>query len=54
LLLFWGRTELWAGTLLVREWDGRLQRVIVLADGFAWKTENLTEASPRSVVASEN
>jgi DUF2924 family protein len=30
------RTELRAGTLLVREWDGRLQRVIVLADGFAW------------------
>jgi hypothetical protein len=30
------RTELRAGTLLVREWDGHLQRVIVLADGFAW------------------
>jgi Protein of unknown function (DUF2924) len=30
------RTELRAGTLLVREWDGRLQRVIVLANVFAW------------------
>ena len=24
------------GTVLVREWDGTLERVIVLADGFAW------------------
>lgn len=24
------------GTVLVREWDGALQRVMVLADGFAW------------------
>jgi len=24
------------GTVLVREWDGTLQRVMVLADGFAW------------------
>jgi hypothetical protein len=31
------RTELKAGTILVREWDGQLQRVTVLADGFAWK-----------------
>jgi Protein of unknown function (DUF2924) len=30
------RTELRAGTLLTREWDGDLQRVIVLADGFTW------------------
>jgi Protein of unknown function (DUF2924) len=30
------RTELRPGTLLTREWDGHLQRVIVLADGFAW------------------
>jgi hypothetical protein len=30
------RTELRAGTLLTREWDGQLQRVMVLADGFAW------------------
>jgi hypothetical protein len=31
------RTDLRAGTVLVREWDGQLQRVMVLADGFAWK-----------------
>jgi hypothetical protein len=30
------RTELKPGTLLAREWDGHLQRVMVLADGFAW------------------
>ena len=30
------RSELRPGTLLTREWDGHLQRVIVLADGFAW------------------
>jgi hypothetical protein len=24
------------GTSLAREWKGRLQRVTVLADGFAW------------------
>ena len=30
------RTELRAGTLLTREWDGRLQLVMVLADGFSW------------------
>jgi hypothetical protein len=30
------RTELRAGTLLTREWDGDLQRVVVLADGFSW------------------
>jgi Protein of unknown function (DUF2924) len=30
------RTDLRAGTVLVREWDGQLHRVMVLADGFAW------------------
>jgi hypothetical protein len=30
------RTELTPGTVLVREWDRRSQRVIVMADGFAW------------------
>jgi hypothetical protein len=30
------RTELRPGTLLTREWDGYLQRVMVLADGFSW------------------
>jgi Protein of unknown function (DUF2924) len=30
------RTELKAGALLTREWNGHLQRVMVLADGFSW------------------
>ena len=30
------RTELRPGTLLTREWDGHLQRVMVVADGFSW------------------
>ncbi|MGA8156833.1 MAG: DUF2924 domain-containing protein [Rhodoplanes sp.] len=30
------RTELRPGTLLTREWDGQLQRVRVIADGFTW------------------
>jgi hypothetical protein len=30
------KTELRPGTLLTREWDGHLQRVTVLADGFSW------------------
>ena len=30
------RTELRPGSLLVREWCGQMQRVMVLADGFAW------------------
>jgi hypothetical protein len=30
------RAELRPGTLLTREWDGHLQRVMVLADGFTW------------------
>jgi hypothetical protein len=30
------RTELRPGTLLTREWEGHLQQVMVLADGFSW------------------
>jgi hypothetical protein len=30
------RTELRPGTMLTREWDGHLQRVMVVADGFTW------------------
>jgi Protein of unknown function (DUF2924) len=30
------RTELRPGTTMVREWNGHLQWVMVLADGFAW------------------
>jgi hypothetical protein len=31
------KADLRPGTILVREWDGQLHRVMVLADGFAWK-----------------
>jgi Protein of unknown function (DUF2924) len=30
------RTDLSPGTVLVREWDRQSQRVMVMADGFAW------------------
>ena len=30
------RTKLTPGTVLVREWDRQSQRVMVMADGFAW------------------
>jgi hypothetical protein len=30
------RSELRPGTVLTREWDGHLQRVMVLAEGFTW------------------
>ena len=30
------RHGLQTGTILVREWDGKLQRVMVLDQGFAW------------------
>jgi hypothetical protein len=30
------RAQLTPGTVLVREWDRRSQRVMVMADGFAW------------------
>jgi Protein of unknown function (DUF2924) len=30
------QTELSPGTVLVREWDRQSQRVMVMADGFAW------------------
>jgi Protein of unknown function (DUF2924) len=30
------RTELRPGTLLTREWEGHLQQVMVLAEGFSW------------------
>ena len=30
------RTDLRVGTTLIREWNGRPQRTMVMADGFAW------------------
>jgi Protein of unknown function (DUF2924) len=42
------RTELSPGTVLVREWDRQSQRVMVMADGFAWNGrtyESLTKVA---------
>jgi Protein of unknown function (DUF2924) len=39
------RTELTPGTVLVREWDRRLQRVMVMADGFAWNGQTYDSLS---------
>jgi Protein of unknown function (DUF2924) len=39
------RTELTPGTLLTREWDGHLQRVTVLADGFVWNGQTYRSLS---------
>lgn len=39
------QTELTPGTLLVREWDGHPQRVMVLADGFAWNGKTFESLS---------
>ena len=37
--------ELRPGTMLAREWNGRMQRVAVLADGFAWNGKTYTSLS---------
>ena len=39
------RTALKPGTVLVREWEGTPQRVMVLADGFAWSGETYASLS---------
>ena len=39
------RTELAPGTVLVREWDRQSQRVMVMADGFAWNGETYDSLS---------
>ncbi len=39
------RTELSPGTILVREWDRRSQRVMVMADGFAWNGQTYDSLS---------
>jgi len=39
------RTKLTAGTVLVREWDRQSQRVMVLADGFAWNGQTFDSLS---------
>jgi hypothetical protein len=39
------RTELKPGTLLTREWEGHLQRVMVLPDGFSWNSKTYPSLS---------
>ncbi len=39
------RTELSPGTVLVREWNRRSQRVMVMADGFAWNGQTYDSLS---------
>jgi hypothetical protein len=39
------RTELSPGTVLVREWDRQSQRVMVMADGFAWNGQTYNSLS---------
>jgi len=39
------RTELTTGTVLVREWDRQSQRVMVMADGFAWNGQTYDSLS---------
>ena len=39
------RTELTPGTVLVREWDRRSHRVMVMADGFAWNGQSYDSLS---------
>jgi hypothetical protein len=39
------RTELTPGTVLMRDWDRRSQRVMVMADGFAWNGQTYDSLS---------
>jgi hypothetical protein len=39
------RPSLKPGTVLTREWDGHLQHVMVLADGFSWKGDTYPSLS---------
>jgi len=39
------RTELTPGTVLVREWDRRSRRVMVMSDGFAWNGQTYDSLS---------
>lgn len=39
------RTEVTPGTVLVREWDRHSQRVMVMADGFAWNGQTYDSLS---------
>ena len=39
------RTQLTPGTVLVREWDRRSERVMVMSDGFAWNGQTYDSLS---------
>jgi hypothetical protein len=39
------QTKLTTGTVLVREWDRRSQRVVVMPDGFAWNGQTYDSLS---------
>jgi hypothetical protein len=39
------RAELTAGTVLVREWDRKAHRVMVMANGFAWNGQSFDSLS---------
>jgi Protein of unknown function (DUF2924) len=39
------RVEIRPGTILAREWNGRMQRVAVLVDGFAWNDKTYPSLS---------
>ena len=41
----WPAAELHPGTMLAREWNGQMQRVAVLTDGFAWNGKTYTSLS---------
>jgi hypothetical protein len=43
-------SELRPGTLLAREWNGQMQRVTVLTDGFAWNGKTYTSLSQVALV----
>jgi hypothetical protein len=47
------RTELSPGTVLVREWDRRPQRVMVLADGFAWNGQTYDSLSKVAITGTK-
>ena len=43
-------TELRPGTILGREWNGRMQQVAVLADGFAWNGKTYPSLSKAALI----
>jgi DUF2924 family protein len=43
--LRFGKRTLTPGTVLTREWDRRSQRVMVMADGFAWNGQTYDSLS---------